>query len=285
MGQLFAIPAERPFLPSLALGLLQRPREQLADHLILLPSRRACIELRDTFLELSTADALLLPRLQPVGEVDLAELPLPLVAEAGEVAAADRRAAPSPAARPAGSGEGRHAGRASDPARNGLGRALGPRPDRKSRSRQPRLARSSGPGRALAGSRAVPGHSGRRLAGAARQRRRCRPGGVAKCAPGGGHRSIARRPTGRTRHRCRHHGNGAGRRRSARGGARSGAGDGCSARLRSGDRRRHLCAARTDPSLLRHSTLHATGRQRPGRCRHLARSCTGALTRRRDASC
>jgi ATP-dependent helicase/nuclease subunit B len=84
MGQLFAIPAERPFLPSLALGLLQRPREQLADHLILLPSRRACIELRDTFLELSTAGALLLPRLQPVGEVDLAELPLPLVAEAGE---------------------------------------------------------------------------------------------------------------------------------------------------------------------------------------------------------
>ncbi len=88
MGQLLTIPAERPFLPSLAAGLLRLPREQLADHLILLPSRRACFELRDTFLELSDAEALLLPRLQPVGEVDLAELPLPLVADAAESAPA-----------------------------------------------------------------------------------------------------------------------------------------------------------------------------------------------------
>lgn len=86
MGQLLAIPAERPFLPSLAAGLLRLPRERLADHLILLPSRRACIELRDTFLEFSAAEALLLPRLQPVGEVDLAELPLPLIAETAESA-------------------------------------------------------------------------------------------------------------------------------------------------------------------------------------------------------
>jgi len=82
MGKLFTIPAERPFLPSLAGHLLRLPPEALADHLILLPSRRACLELRDTFLRLTTAPALLLPRLQPVGEVDLADLPLPLLAEA-----------------------------------------------------------------------------------------------------------------------------------------------------------------------------------------------------------
>lgn len=81
MGQLFTIPAEHPFLPSLAGALLREPPERLADHLILLPSRRACLALRDTFLELSSAPALLLPRLQPVGEVDLGELPLPLVAD------------------------------------------------------------------------------------------------------------------------------------------------------------------------------------------------------------
>jgi hypothetical protein len=81
MGQLLTIPAERPFLPSLAGGLLRETPERLADHLILLPSRRACLELRDTFLGLTTAPALLLPRLQPVGEVDLGDLPLPLLAD------------------------------------------------------------------------------------------------------------------------------------------------------------------------------------------------------------
>ena len=78
MGRLTTIPAERPFLGSLARTLLREPAGSLADHLILLPSRRACLELRDVFLELSPAPALLLPRLQPVGEVDLGELPLPL---------------------------------------------------------------------------------------------------------------------------------------------------------------------------------------------------------------
>jgi ATP-dependent helicase/nuclease subunit B len=84
MGQLLTIPAERPFLASLAGALLRLPPGQLADHLILLPSRRACLELRDTFLRLATAPALLLPRLQPVGEVDLGDLPLPLLTEASD---------------------------------------------------------------------------------------------------------------------------------------------------------------------------------------------------------
>ncbi len=84
MGQLLTIPAERPFLPSLAASLLREPPDRLADHLILLPSRRACLELRDTFLRLTNAPALLLPRLQPVGEVDLGDLPLPLLADANE---------------------------------------------------------------------------------------------------------------------------------------------------------------------------------------------------------
>lgn len=78
MGRLTTIPAERPFLGSLARTLLREPAERLADHLILLPSRRACLELRDVFLELSPGPALLLPRLQPVGEVDLGDLPLPV---------------------------------------------------------------------------------------------------------------------------------------------------------------------------------------------------------------
>jgi ATP-dependent helicase/nuclease subunit B len=82
MGQLLTIPAERPFLASLAGALLRLPPEDMADHLILLPSRRACLELRDTFLRLATVPALLLPRLQPVGEVDLGDLPVPLLAEA-----------------------------------------------------------------------------------------------------------------------------------------------------------------------------------------------------------
>lgn len=85
MGQLFTIPPEHPFLPSLAAALLREPAEALADQLILLPSRRACLALRDTFLDLSPGPALLLPRLQPVGEVDLGELPLPLLAETGEL--------------------------------------------------------------------------------------------------------------------------------------------------------------------------------------------------------
>ncbi|MEZ5905324.1 MAG: hypothetical protein R3C69_09590, partial [Geminicoccaceae bacterium] len=85
MGRLLSIPAERPFLASLARTLLREPAELLADHLILLPSRRACLELRDVFLELSPAPALLLPRLQPVGEVDLGDLPLPLAGPAPDL--------------------------------------------------------------------------------------------------------------------------------------------------------------------------------------------------------
>ncbi len=85
MGRLLSIPAERPFLASLAKTLLQEPADRLADHLILLPSRRACLELRDVFLELAPAPALLLPRLQPVGEVDLGDLPLPLVGPAPDL--------------------------------------------------------------------------------------------------------------------------------------------------------------------------------------------------------
>jgi glycerol kinase len=41
---------------------------------VLLPSRRACLALRDTFLELSDGRPLLLPRLQPVGDIDADEL-------------------------------------------------------------------------------------------------------------------------------------------------------------------------------------------------------------------
>jgi ATP-dependent helicase/nuclease subunit B len=69
----YDIPADRPFLDALAAGLLAEDGE-LADHLVLLPSRRACLALRDSFLRLRGGRALLLPRLQPIGDLEPDEL-------------------------------------------------------------------------------------------------------------------------------------------------------------------------------------------------------------------
>jgi ATP-dependent helicase/nuclease subunit B len=76
MAGVFTIPAYRPFLDDLALGLMSEGAERLADHLVLLPSRRACIALRDTFLRLGGGRPMLLPRLAPVGDLDADELSL-----------------------------------------------------------------------------------------------------------------------------------------------------------------------------------------------------------------
>jgi ATP-dependent helicase/nuclease subunit B len=72
--RVYTIDADAPFLDALAEGLLAEGRDDLADQLLLLPSRRACLALRDAFLERSGGEPLLLPRLRPVGDLDAEEL-------------------------------------------------------------------------------------------------------------------------------------------------------------------------------------------------------------------
>jgi len=77
MASLFTIPSEQPFVDTLAAGLLEETAgdpQALADALVLLPNRRACRSLREAFLRRSGAPALLLPAIQPIGEVDADEL-------------------------------------------------------------------------------------------------------------------------------------------------------------------------------------------------------------------
>ncbi|MEK0082047.1 double-strand break repair protein AddB [Benzoatithermus flavus] len=74
MANVYTIAANRPFLDCLVGELLAWDRERLADTLLLMPSRRACLAARDTFLRLSRGDPLLLPRLVPIGEPDEAEI-------------------------------------------------------------------------------------------------------------------------------------------------------------------------------------------------------------------
>jgi ATP-dependent helicase/nuclease subunit B len=75
---LYTIPPDAPFLRSLAKGLMGGPSEKFAKTLILLPTRRACRSLRDTFLDLNNGSPMLLPRMQPLGDVDQEELDLHL---------------------------------------------------------------------------------------------------------------------------------------------------------------------------------------------------------------
>ena len=57
-------------------GLLAWDRELLADTLVLLPSRRACLAAREAFRRAAGGQPLLLPRLVPIGEPDEGELAL-----------------------------------------------------------------------------------------------------------------------------------------------------------------------------------------------------------------
>jgi ATP-dependent helicase/nuclease subunit B len=73
----FTIPASVPFLPALARHLLNKYSDAphaLTKVLILLPNRRACRALRDSFLSFSEGKPLLLPRLHPLGDIDEDEL-------------------------------------------------------------------------------------------------------------------------------------------------------------------------------------------------------------------
>jgi ATP-dependent helicase/nuclease subunit B len=71
------IPPTLPFVDALAAGLLAEAGDDLpalADVLVLLPTRRACRSLREAFVRQTDGRALLLPRIQPIGEVEADEL-------------------------------------------------------------------------------------------------------------------------------------------------------------------------------------------------------------------
>ncbi|MFP6732133.1 MAG: double-strand break repair protein AddB, partial [Alphaproteobacteria bacterium] len=71
------IPPGVPFVDSLALGLRERfgsTPDALVHLTLLLPTRRACLALRDAFLRHSDGAALLLPRLMPLGDMDAEEI-------------------------------------------------------------------------------------------------------------------------------------------------------------------------------------------------------------------
>lgn len=68
----------------LAQGILERVQDNplsLTDYTVLLPSRRACRTLREAFLRLSGGDAILLPALHPIGDIDAEEMALFQAAE------------------------------------------------------------------------------------------------------------------------------------------------------------------------------------------------------------
>ena len=83
---LYSIPAGFSFVDVLAQGLLEKAGANplaLSSYLLLLPTRRACRSLRDAFLRQSDGRALLLPRMQPIGEVDSDELALSIAPTLG----------------------------------------------------------------------------------------------------------------------------------------------------------------------------------------------------------
>jgi ATP-dependent helicase/nuclease subunit B len=74
---LFTIPAGTSFVDALARGLLERHGGDplaLGRVRVLLPTRRAARTLREAFLRLSGGEALILPSMQPLGDVDEGEL-------------------------------------------------------------------------------------------------------------------------------------------------------------------------------------------------------------------
>ena len=71
--KVFTIPGNQSFLDSLVSGLrntLDDAPDALSKATILLPTRRACRALRDTFLRHSEGKPILLPRLLPLGDLD-----------------------------------------------------------------------------------------------------------------------------------------------------------------------------------------------------------------------
>lgn len=69
----YSIPAGQPFAKTLATWVLSEYGQSaaaLTRMLILLPNRRACRTLREAFLEASGGKPILLPRIQPIGDID-----------------------------------------------------------------------------------------------------------------------------------------------------------------------------------------------------------------------
>jgi ATP-dependent helicase/nuclease subunit B len=69
----YNIPAGYPFLETLARSLLDRHADNLlglSDTRIFLPTRRGCRNLRDSFLKVRHGQPILLPAMQPIGDVD-----------------------------------------------------------------------------------------------------------------------------------------------------------------------------------------------------------------------
>jgi ATP-dependent helicase/nuclease subunit B len=95
--RLYTIPPDVPFLPALARAMLRgdlpeaggaRPSPQaLADWRIFLPSRRAARALAAALLEAAPAEAQILARIQPLGDVDEDELMLAELAAGNELLA------------------------------------------------------------------------------------------------------------------------------------------------------------------------------------------------------
>lgn len=84
---LFTISPDEPFVDTLAKGLLARAGDvplQLAKMRVLLPTRRAISALRDAFLRHSEGRPLLLPNMQPIGDVDEEELLISAWFDGGE---------------------------------------------------------------------------------------------------------------------------------------------------------------------------------------------------------
>jgi len=79
----FSIPAHRPFLTDLASGLLDAlGREGLGEAVVLLPSRRSARALAEAFVDAGGGQALLLPQIRALGDLDEGEPPF----EPGELA-------------------------------------------------------------------------------------------------------------------------------------------------------------------------------------------------------
>lgn len=73
LNNIYNIPAYLPFSDTLANWIIEKyglTPTSLSRVLIILPSRRACMALRDAFLRATSGKPLLLPRMQPIGDVN-----------------------------------------------------------------------------------------------------------------------------------------------------------------------------------------------------------------------
>ena len=76
------MPAGVSFLDTLAKGLYERVgtnKDALADMRILLPTRRGCRGLREAFLRQTNGAPIILPHMQPIGDIDQDEISIKLM--------------------------------------------------------------------------------------------------------------------------------------------------------------------------------------------------------------